>query len=177
LDSAYQEQDLAMNQAEWLERLVGAADSRKVVLFTHHQPYSLLEKQGTKLVEKLGGLLEDRRIFAWYWGHEHRCVVYDVHPAWGLRGRCIGHGGYPYFRTKPSDAEQAYGGGDFTWYRMPARNLVPGGLLLDGQNSYVPGYEQRYGPNGYAVLEFEGEHLVEEIRAPDGTLVFRQELA
>src|SRR5262249_36133091 len=117
LDSAYHEHDLAMNQAGWLEGLIAAAGSRKVVLFTHHQPYSLLEKQGTKLVEKLSGLLEDRRIFAWYWGHEHRCVVYDVHPAWGLRGRCIGHGGYPYFRTKPSDAEQAYGGGDFTWYR------------------------------------------------------------
>ena len=177
LDSAYHDQDLAMNQAEWLEGLIAAAGTRKVVLFTHHQPYSLVEKQGAKLVERLSGLLEDRRLFAWYWGHEHRCVVYDVHPTWRVLGRCIGHSGYPYFRTKPAGAELAQEGSNYTWYRLPARNLVPGGFLLDGPNSYVPGQEQRYGPNGYAVLEFEGEHLAEEIRAPDGTPIFRQELA
>jgi hypothetical protein len=177
LDSAYSEHDLAMNQAEWLEGLVAAAGSRKVVLFTHHQPYSLIDNQGPKLVEKLSGLLEARRVFAWYWGHEHRCVVYDEHPAWGMRGRCIGHGGYPYFRSLPGGAEVAREGDGFKWYRLPDRDLIPGGLVLDGPNRYLPGHEERYGPNGYAVLEFEGEHLVESIRAPDGAEIFRQELA
>jgi hypothetical protein len=177
LDSAYHEHDLAMNQAEWLEGLVEGAGGRKVVLFTHHQPYSLIEKQGTKLVEKLSGLLESGRIFAWYWGHEHRCVIYDAHPAWGLRGRCIGHSGYPYFRTRPAGAEPAETVGDATWYRLPSRNLVPGGLLLDGPNRYVEGHEQRYGPNGYAVLEFDGEHLVEAVHLPDGSRLYRHALA
>jgi hypothetical protein len=86
LDSAYHEHDLAMNQADWLEGLVAAARNGKVVLFTHHQPYSLIEKQGTKLVEKLSGLLESRRIFAWYWGHEHRCVIYDAREVLALFG-------------------------------------------------------------------------------------------
>src|SRR5262249_41446364 len=153
LDTGYYEHDLAMGQAEWLEGLVAGAGGRKVILFTHHQPFSLAEKQGPKLVEKLGALLERRRIFAWYWGHEHRCVLSAPHPAWGLRGRCIGHGGYPYFRTRPAGAEPARQTGDFTWYRLRPRNLIPGGLLLDGPNPYVAGHEQQYGPNGYAVLE------------------------
>jgi hypothetical protein len=177
LDSAYLDHDLGMGQAEWLEGLVAGAGGRKVVLFTHHQPFSLVEKQGPKLVDKLAGLLDDRRIFAWYWGHEHRCVIYDPHPAWGLHGRCIGHGGYPYFRTKPPGAELARQTGDVAWYRLRARNLIPAGFLLDGPNPYVPGHEQRYGPNGYAALEFQGDHLVEAIHAPDGMEVFRQELA
>jgi hypothetical protein len=104
-------------------------------------------------------------------------VVYDEHPAWGARGRCIGHSGYPYFRSLPRGAEVAREGDGFKWYRLPEHNLVPGGLVLDGPNRYLPGHEERYGPNGYAVLEFEGEHLVESIRAPDGTEIFRQELA
>src|SRR5262249_22137300 len=82
LDCAYQEHDFAMNQGSWLAGLVAAAGKRKVVLFCHHQPYSLFESQGPKLVEKLDGLLSAGRIFAWYWGHEHRCVVYDKHPLW-----------------------------------------------------------------------------------------------
>ncbi len=68
LDSAYQDHDLAGDQVAWLERIVQAAGGRKVVLFTHHQPYSLLDRQGPKLVTKLGRLLAARRIFAWYLG-------------------------------------------------------------------------------------------------------------
>lgn len=177
LDSAYHEHDLAMNQGEWLEGLVGAAGKRKVVLFSHHQPFSLLEKQGTKLVEKLGSLLEDRRIFAWYWGHEHRCVIYDRHPIWELHGRCIGHSGYPYFRVTPPDAELAKQEHGFDWYRLRYRNVIPGGLLLDGPNAYIEGEEDRYGPNGYASLNFNKDQLVEQIHAADGTVIFQQELA
>ena len=82
LDSAYTDHDLAGDQAAWLEKIVDNAGDRKVVVFSHHQPYSLFDSQGPKLVEKLGGLLGRRRLFAWYWGHEHRCVI--VRPASGL---------------------------------------------------------------------------------------------
>ncbi len=176
LDSAYEEHDLAMHQAEWLQGLVEAAGGRRVVLFSHHQPYSLLDAQGPKLVARLGALLAARRIFAWYWGHEHRCVVHDPHPAWGLFGRCIGHSGYPYFRSRPADASLELGDGDVGWYRLPEKNLVPSALLLDGPNPFVEGRAQRYGPNGYASLEFDGPNLVERIHAPDGSVLLRQSL-
>ena len=174
LDSAYEDHDLAGDQVAWLERIVQAAGTRKVVLFTHHQPYSLLDGQGPKLVTKLGRLLAERRIFAWYWGHEHRCVLYDAHPAWGLLGRCIGHGGYPYFRDKLSELPVSEGK---VWRRMEAKNLVPGGIILDAPNPYVEGEEEKYGANGYVTLEFDEHRLNEMIHAPDGSVVRDRQLA
>ena len=50
LDSAYEDHDLAGNQVAWLEQIVQRAGDRKVVVFSHHQPYSLFDSQGPKLV-------------------------------------------------------------------------------------------------------------------------------
>ena len=33
------------------------------------------------------------QIYAWFWGHEHRCVIMGEHM--GIRARCIGHGAIP----------------------------------------------------------------------------------
>jgi len=177
LDSAYAEHDLAYDHATWPRGLVAAAGERKVVLFSHHQPYSLVDNQGPKLVAKLGRLLAARKNFAWYWGHEHCCVRYDAHPAWDLRGCCIGHGGYPYLRTRLKDAPRVQGNDDNGWYHVPAKNLVPGGLLLDGPNPYLADHLNDYGPNGYATLEFDGEHLIEFVHDPTGEVIWRQQLA
>jgi hypothetical protein len=173
LDSAYIDHDLAGEQVAWLDRILAAAGSRRVVLFSHHQPYSLLDSQGPKLVAKLGHLLGKQRIFAWYWGHEHRCVLYDRHPAWNLFGRCIGHGGYPYFRDATGHLPLAEG---TAWRRLETKNMVPGGLLLDAPNRYVAGEEERYGANGYLTLEFDGAHLTEVVHDPDGSLLRTQQL-
>lgn len=174
LDSAYEDHDLAGAQVDWLERLVRSAGERKVVLFTHHQPYSLFDSQGPKLVARLGRLLAERKIFAWYWGHEHRCVLYDAHPAWGLLGRCIGHGGYPYFRDRLTHLPAAEG---TVWRRLESKNLVPGALILDAPNPYVEGEEDKYGANGYVTLDFDERRLHETIHAPDGTVVRERQLA
>jgi hypothetical protein len=173
LDSAYDDHDLAGDQVAWLQRIIQSAGGRKVVLFTHHQPYSLLGDQGPKLVTKLGRLLAEKRIFAWYWGHEHRCVLYDAHPAWGLLGRCIGHGGYPYFRDKLDNLPVTEGK---VWRRMEPKNLVPGAIILDAPNQYVEGEEEKYGANGYVTLEFDEHRLNETIRAPDGSVMRERQL-
>jgi Calcineurin-like phosphoesterase len=86
LDTAYADHDLAGDQASWLTNLIAQAGDRRVVLSSHHQPFSLMDVQGPKLVQKLQPHLATGRIYAWYWGHEHHCVVYDGHPAWRLRG-------------------------------------------------------------------------------------------
>jgi hypothetical protein len=174
LDSAYDDHDLHGDQVAWLQQILSTAGNRKLILFTHHQPYSLLDNQGPKLVGKLGSLLTQRRVFAWYWGHEHRCVLYDAHPAWGVLGRCIGHGGYPHFRDKlqnlPTD-------GGAMWRRLPAKNLVPGGVILDAPNVNIQGEEEKYGANGYVTLEFDEGRLNEQIRDVDGTIVRERQLA
>lgn len=167
LDTAYSDHDLHGNQAAWLNQLLAQAGGRRLVLFSHHQPYSLLDSQGPKLVAKLAPLLQDRRIFAWYWGHEHRCVLYDQHPAWGLHGRCIGHGGFPYFRDQLPGA----GGSSNAFVRVESRNGVPGAHVLDGPNPHIAGHESRYGPHGFATLEFDGPHLNEVIRDATGEVL------
>jgi hypothetical protein len=68
---------------------------KKLVLFSHQQPYSRLDSQGPKLQAALKHLLDTRAITAWYWGHEHQCVIYDPHPTFGMIGRCLGNGGIP----------------------------------------------------------------------------------
>lgn len=172
LDSAYKEHDFAHDQITWLQGLIERKGDRRVLLFTHHQPYSLLDKQGSKLVSKLGRLLDRGEIFAWYWGHEHRCVIYDLHPAWKLRGRCIGHGGFPAYRDRLGSYPLQNG-----WRTLPARHLVPGGRVLDRPNPYVEGEADRYGANGYVTLELDGEGLRERIHAPDGDVLLDQALA
>ena len=173
MDSAYADHDICAQEMPWLELVLGQCGDRKLILFSHHQPFSLLDVQGPKLVAKLEKYLDGKKVFAWYWGHEHRCVLYDAHPVWGLRGRCIGHGGFPYFRDSGLGAAPAKP----VWVRMTSKNLVPGGDMLDGQNPYIRGHEKEYGPHGYAVLEFDGPRLNESIVDPDGTTLRVQQLA
>jgi hypothetical protein len=164
LDTGYSEHELHGSQASWLIELVRNAGDRRVVLFSHHQPFSLYEQQGIKLVAQLAPLLEARKIHAWYWGHEHRCVVYDVHALWGVRGRCIGHSGFPYFRDHFVNPLAEPG-----WQSVAGKNLVPSARVLDGPNRYVEDKPSKYGPNGYVVLEFDDRDLRERYMRPDGT--------
>jgi hypothetical protein len=182
LDSAYADHDLANHQDAWLRGLVDASPTKKLVLFSHHQPFSHFDEGGEKLIEKLLPFLSAGRITAWYWGHEHRCVIYDRHPEWDFFGRCLGHSGYPYFR-KPSLAfhevvdppQQGYG----FWRELPrnATTGAPRALLLDGPNPYVEGHKDEYGPNGYVTLEFDGPHLTEHYFLPEGTELHKIDIA
>ena len=164
---------MTADQVPWLEALVAQAGGRKVILFSHHQPYSLLDSQGPKLTAKISPLLSDGRIFAWYWGHEHRCVLYDKHPTWRVHGRCIGHGGYPHFRDKLSHLAAGPG---TVWRRLPAAGLVPGALILDAPNPYIKGEEEKYGANGFVTLELDGPRAHEVVMAPDGTVLLESDL-
>jgi hypothetical protein len=187
LDTAYnqpfggQEGNLFQSQMNWLDGIIAAAGSRKIVLFSHHQPYSLLDtSQGPKLVAWLKKYLEAGRIFAWYWGHEHRCVLYDAHPAYGIRGRCIGHGGFPQTRDDLSNAPFSAELGS-QWRKLDGKKMadgefVPGAYVLDTPNLYVPGFEEHFAPNGFLRLEFQNDRLTEFVRAPDGSNIYLKDL-
>ena len=174
LDTAYVDHDLHGNQAAWVKALADASPEKKLVLFSHHQPFSLLDSQGPNLIKKLAPLFDSKRIYAWYWGHEHHCILYKPHALYGLRGRCVGHGGFPYFREKkllggtaPKTPE---------WKSLESRNLVPSAKILDGENNYVDDQPGDYGPNGYMTLEFDGDELFEIVHMPDGTEVWNQSI-
>jgi hypothetical protein len=165
LDTAYEEHDLTQDQVTWLTNIVAGAEGRKVVLFSHHQPFSLLSGQGPKLEQKLHDLLEKRKIFAWYWGHEHECVIYDRHDGWQLYGRCIGHAGMPEFR--PAMLGPRKSSRQLSRFEKTAQS--PGALVLDGPNPYIKGEEASFTPHGFVTLEFDDDRLVERFLDPDGT--------
>ena len=177
LDTGYDDHDLAHNQADWVRSLVAAAGERKVVLLSHHQPLSRFDRQGPKLVTKLGEVLTSGRIFAWYWGHEHRCAIYDAHPSWGLHGRCIGHGGIPAGRGKVQSFPLTHGPNGSEWRSAHATPTVPGCVALDGPNIYTGTDRHRFGPHGYATIELDGPHLLERMHTPTGEVIYEKQLA
>src|SRR5262249_52771976 len=130
LDTAYKDHSLNKEQLGWLATMLNdpARKKKKLVLLSHHQPFSLLENQGPNLISFLRLLLDTGAIHAWYWGHEHRCVIYDRHPVWKVAGRCIGHGGIPYFRDteelEKRHGKRQNGANGSTWYRMDRVSLT-----------------------------------------------------
>jgi hypothetical protein len=167
LDTAYVDHDMDDAQVAWLTGLINAAGSRKVILFSHHQPFSQMDDQGPKLVTRLGALLTGNRIHAWFWGHEHRCVIYSPHSSWGLKGRCVGHGGFPAFRDNFSTP----GGNTYEWRNLPANNNAPAAEVLDGPNLFIPNEESRYSPHGFVTLDFSGAECRERYLDSAGTEV------
>ena len=86
LDTAHTDHDLDAQQVSWLKAVVQQAGARKLILFSHHQPFSRLDAQGPKLQAALADLLPSKSITAWYWGHEHNCIMLQCHTISGCSG-------------------------------------------------------------------------------------------
>lgn len=185
LDVAYHDHAIDDEQVAWLEGVLAQAGNRKVLLFSHHQLYSHFETQGSKLWNHpgFGAILRSKRIFAWYWGHEHRCSIFEGRDSeFGLLGRCIGHGGMPQSRSAtrnlPRAGEALYAQAE--WRRSDGQvvegNSLPACVVLDGGNPFIVGEEDKFSPHGYAVLTFDGPHLLEQLFDPLGGIVYEQTL-
>jgi hypothetical protein len=173
LDTAHSDHGLDNQQVVWLRSVIQKAGPRKVILFSHHQPFSALDKQGPLLQAALADLFQRKAITAWYWGHEHECIIYDRHPASGLLGRCIGHGGIPSpRRSKVLDAPVDQRRNGVQWKRLPVTPNAPACLVLDGPNPLVKDEEEKFGPHGYLTLHFDGPSLIERVHLPDGIEIF-----
>ena len=91
-------------QWDWLVAILKKQDGRRNILLTHHQPVSahLLEFGESEALRKdISALLDtegiDRTaIFGWFFGHEHRCAIYDVDPNTNYQPRLIGSGCIPH---------------------------------------------------------------------------------
>ncbi|HEV7891672.1 MAG TPA: hypothetical protein VGP08_13610 [Pyrinomonadaceae bacterium] len=178
LDTGYEDKDLARNQAQWLREIAKNRGSRKLILFSHHQPLSWLEEQHPKMTGKIGDILTGGHVFAWYWGHEHRCVLYDRHDPWFMHGRCVGHGGYPYFRKPWADMGGKVDPENKNWVLLGKKNFAPGGRAVDGPNPFIGDGDDpnRYGPQGYMSVEFSGPHINEVVHLPDGSVIYERQL-
>jgi hypothetical protein len=186
LDTAYHDHAIDDEQVAWLRDIVANAGDRKVILFSHHQLYSHFESQGDMLRSHPGfeAILSSGRIFAWYWGHEHRCTIFEgPDQRFGLLGRCIGHGGMPQNRDATQTLPRADGAvfERADWRRSPPQirdgNLLPGCVVLEGRNEFIVGEEDKFLPHGYAVLELDGAMLKEQVLDPRGQVIYEKVLA
>ena len=147
---------------EWLRDDVkpGArGDHRGIVLLSHHQYYSAFDDWYLKPAQQLAEFI--KRPVVWFWGHEHRMIVYGEHAFGGgvrAHGRCLGHGGMPVDRFDPD---------------RPIRHRECPPLFAD--NRPYPNDEGiDVGYNGYAELDFEGPELKAEYRDLTGEVVYRE---
>lgn len=183
LDTAYVDHDMDNEQVAWLNLVRKQAVDRqgrpkKLLLFSHQQLFSRLDHQGPKLQNALRHLLNEKAITAWYWGHEHQCVIYDKHPAFGLFGRCLGNGGIPEIRkreVKEAPTERTVEG--VMWKRLAATADSPSCLALDGPNPDVKGEEQRFVPHGYMTLELNGPALTEHVHLANGKTILTNSIS
>jgi len=172
LDTSYEDFKLDEKQVAWVKSLVNAAGTRKLILLSHHQPFSQLDEQGPNLQKALADLLNSQRIHAWFWGHEHRLVLYDPHRIWGFKGRCIGNGGFPGFRDDLPDAH----GNVYQWPILPELPYAPKARLLDGPNFWIPQDAEGFSPHGYVVLDFDGDTVSETYRVPNNIGILKEQL-
>ena len=92
VDSSYEDYGLQDPQHEWLSAQLDA-QGPKSILMSHHQLFSPYESRATDrtLFKKTQNLL--LKIHAWFWGHEHKCII--LGNRLGIKPRCIGHGAMP----------------------------------------------------------------------------------
>jgi hypothetical protein len=151
LDSGYEDHGLKDPQRNWLEAQLSEGGPKNVLL-THHQLFSPFESRAfdRKLHEKAQGLLGG--VFAWFWGHEHKAIVFGEHL--GIHARCIGHGAIP----------------EDVPYGQPSFPAVP-----------ILKIDERQGPDGdnmhgFAVLRFDGDRLDVDYVDELGTTWFSERL-
>jgi hypothetical protein len=185
LDVAYKDHDIDDEQVEWLKQIIAQAGGNKIILFSHHQLYSHFEQQGNKLWghPEFNALLRSGKIFAWYWGHEHRCSIFEAPDKnFGILARCIGNSGMPDSRAStrnlPQAGEPIYNRAE--WRRSGAQtkegNLLPDVVVLEGPNEFITGEEEKFSPHGYAVLNFDGPFLTEQVLNPRGHVIYENKL-
>jgi calcineurin-like phosphoesterase family protein len=152
LDSGYEDHGLQDPQPDWLAAQLNASGPKNVLL-THHQLFSPFESRAydRALHQKVEPLLG--KVFAWFWGHEHKAIVFGKHK--GIHARCIGHGAIPQ--------DVPYGAVKFP--EVPVLKM-----------------DERAGPDGdnmhgFALLRFSGVKLEVSYIDELGTTWFSEQIA
>lgn len=120
-------------QIDWLLELRRRSPGKRLMLLSHHQPFSLFEDDSPLLQQRMDPLLKGSSpIDAWFWGHEHRCAVYK--PSHNIQyPALIGHGGVPvYASNKKRD------------------------VRFDIPDTLVGGLSESFALMGYALVDLDG---------------------
>ena len=131
---------------------------RRLVLLSHHQLVSVYDKSdiGGTLPARLAPVLDANRVTAWWWGHEHRAIIYQA--AAGVRyPRCLGHGGVPVL---PDPGPPPGSTPAITWHSTRS-------VREDGQ------HRTRF---GFAVLDLEPDQIKAAYIDDDGHVAHTETL-
>ena len=162
LDTAWDEEHLKLNARDGVGlmepqgRIVtgwAVEDDHPMVLFSHH-PLVDGGETDAFLKQELAVPLKDRRIAAWFWGHQHKAVAYG--PMEGVAcPRCLGHGGVPVY---PWQAKQG---------------VVAGERWREKGDHWAK--LQRWAIFGFAILDIDDEVATVEYRDEDGGLSWTEQ--
>ncbi len=143
----------------WLQSIAPSLDNRGLILLTHHQVLSAYDSCFTRQADQIATIL--KRPVLWFWGHEHRLVLYKTYDGaarqWPvITGRCIGHGGMPV--DLPGQHKSGLiGEADFIDRRL-----------------YKNDEKLRVGINGFAQLTLRGKALQVDYIDIHGQTVFEE---
>jgi hypothetical protein len=139
LDTSWEDHALVKPQPEWLRDELKNGGGRKTLLFSHHQLFSAYEEVAADVPDTAGPILTQFPVTSWFWGHEHRCVLYGPKANVGF-ARCLGSGGIPvYMSHKETDP-----------YVPPATYEY---------RKYIQNGVERWALFGFAVLDFDGPKI------------------
>jgi hypothetical protein len=144
---------LREEQIAWLRDVVkigNPEDKRGVVILSHHPYISAFREQYHRPAEQLQELMGSAsREIIWFWGHDHRLVVYNK-AQYGkgpvAYGRCIGHGGLPVEIKMPDSEEDIQ---KIMLYDRRVRKAIR---------------RHQLGYNGFVKLNLQGAQLTAEYR-------------
>jgi predicted phosphodiesterase len=161
LDTAYEDANVNLLQQQWIDNMISQYPDRSVIFLSHHQPWSSFadDEEATR---NLSSLFTNRAIDSWYWGHEHRCVIYHQHPRYHTYGRCLGIGGFPYRRDRlnlPFIGQR--------WMGLnPIDSCEVGGIVLDAPNA--DGLNPEFGIHGLMKIVLDNESIKESLISSKG---------
>jgi hypothetical protein len=149
-------------QITWLRdvvRIGDPSDKRGIVLLSHHPYFSAFREEYVRPGEQINALLagQDKKVI-WFWGHDHRLVVYQMSKNGNgpvAYGRCIGHGGLPVETNLPDGPDMD----KIMYYDTRIRHVIK---------------RRGIGFNGFAKLALKGPTLTAEYRDLNDACVLKE---
>ncbi|NIJ51766.1 metallophosphoesterase family protein [Dyadobacter arcticus] len=149
-------------QIAWLRdtvRLGDPNDHRGLVFLSHHPYLSAFREEYVKPGEQIQELLGNtNRPVIWFWGHDHRLVIYDKFKNGNgplAFGRCIGHGGLPVEIQMPNPVDLS----KVSYYDRRVKSIL---------KKHPLGY------NGFVRLLINNDILTAEYRDIEDTCVYEE---
>ena len=162
LDTAYVDFNLSPAQVQWITQMIAAAGTRKVILCSHHQPFSSLDDQG-RTCRPRSGRCSTRNASRPGFGDTNTGSSFTSRTRRGREGAV-----HRPRRFSVGSRHAAWRGGDlYHWIHLKQRPHAPEAMLFDGPNFWVTAAPDKYSPHGFVFLELDSANTWETYRTPD----------